>query len=197
MDLATAMKIYILLAHPDKDSLNGAFADAYEERAREMGHDIRRQNIGDLSFDPVLWKGYKQIQELEPDLKLAQANISWCQHWVIFYPIWWGSVPALFKGFIDRTLYSGFAYKYHDNDPFWEKLLKGRSAQIFTTCDAPWFWIFFQYRNSDLNTIKRATLQFCGINPVQVVRFSKVRSSAKKKRKEWFKTIRHSVPKLH
>jgi NAD(P)H dehydrogenase (quinone) len=190
------MRIYILLAHPDKDSLNGAFADAYEDAAQAIGHDIRRQNLGDMTFDPVLWKGDKQVQELESNLKQAQENITWCQHWVIFYPIWWGSVPALFKGFIDRTLYSGFAYKYHDNDPFWDKLLKGRSAQIFTTSDAPGYWIRFQYRNSDVNTVKRATLQFCGVNPVKVTRFSRARWADEKKRKEWIKTVRNSVPKL-
>lgn len=189
------MKIYILLAHPDKGSLNGAFADAYEQAARAIGHDVRRQNIGEMNFDPILWKGYKETPELETDLKQAQQNISWCQRWVIFYPIWWGSVPALFKGFIDRTLYPGFAFKYHRDDPFWDKLLKGRSAQLFTTSDAPWYWIYFQYRNSDVNTVKRATLQFCGINPVKIVRFSGVRWTDEKKRAAWITTVRNSVPK--
>lgn len=190
------MQIYILLAHPDKNSLNGAFADAYENSAKAAGHETRRQNLGDMSFDPVLWKGYKELPELEPDLKRAQENIMWCQHWVIFYPIWWGSVPALFKGFIDRTLYSGFAYKYHQSDPFWDKLLKGRSAQLFTTSDAPWYWIYFQYRNSDVNTVKRATLQFCGVDPVKVVRFSRVRWGDEEMRKGWIRKVEKSVPRL-
>jgi len=148
------------------------------------------------SFDYRPERALQQIPELEPDLKQAQENITWCQHWAIFYPIWWGSVPAIFKGFIDRTLYSGFAYKYHDDDPFWDKLLKGRSAQVFTTSDAPWYWIYFQYRNSDVNTVKRATLQFCCINPVRVVRFSQVRWSGETKRIEWIEKVRNSVPKL-
>ena len=149
-----------------------------------------------MQFDPILWKGHKKTPELEPDLKQSQENIRWCNHWVIFYPIWWGSIPAIFKGFIDRTLYSGFAYKYHTDDPFWDKLLTGRSAQLFTTCDAPWYWIYFQYRNSDINMVKRATLQFCGVNPVSVVRFSRVRWSDESKRKEWIAQVRRSVPKL-
>ena len=169
------MKIYILLAHPDKETFNGALADAYEAQARSLGHEIRRQNLGDMNFEPILWKGYKVIQELEPDLKQAQENILWCNHWVIFYPIWWGSVPGIFKGFLDRTLYSGFAYKYHDKDPLWDKLLKGRTAHVITTCDAPWWWIWWQYRNSDINMIKRATLEFCGISPVRTTRIDRVK----------------------
>jgi putative NADPH-quinone reductase len=175
------MKIYILLAHPNKHSLNGAFADAYEKRAKELGHDVRRQNLGDMKFDPVLWEGYNAIQELEPDLKESQQHILWCEKWVIFYPIWWGSIPAIFKGFLDRTLYSGFAYKYHDTGPLWDKLLTGRCAHIFTTCDAPRFWIYFMYRNSDINTVKRATLNFCGIRPVKVTRFDRIRYRTKER----------------
>ena len=92
------MKIYILLAHPDKDSFNGRLADAYENAAKNKGHEIRRQNLGEMKFDPILWKGNKVVQELEPDLKQSQENILWCNKWVIFYPLWWGSVPVLREG---------------------------------------------------------------------------------------------------
>ncbi len=173
------MNIYILLAHPDTASFNAKLADVYERKAKELGHEVRRQNLGDMHFDPVLWNGYKTVQQLEPDLVAAQNNILWCQKWVIFYPVWWGAVPALFKGFLDRTLYSGFAYKYHSSDPFWDKLLKGRSAHIFTTCDAPRFWIYFMYRNSDINMLRRATLKFCGFNLVKVTRFDRIRYRSK------------------
>ena len=187
------MKIYLLLGHPDTETLNGALADTYEAEALKKGHEVRRQNLGAMHFDPILWKGYHTVQELEPDLKQAQENILWCDHWVIFYPIWWGSLPAIFKGFLDRTLYSGFAYKYHKTDALWDKLLKGRSAQVFTTCDAPWWWIYFQYRNSDLHTIKRATLEFCGISPVKVMRFTRVRWSDPLKRRGWIEKVRKAV----
>ena len=187
------MKTYILLAHPDKDSFNGRLTDAYEEAAKSKGHEVRRQNLGELNFDPILWKGYKTIQELEPDLKQAQENILWCEHWVIFYPIWWGSVPAIFKGFLDRTLYSGFAYKYHKNDPLWDKLLKGRSAHVITTCDAPWWWIWFQYRNSDMNMVRRATLEFCGVSPVKVTRIDRVKYLNEAQRQEKISRIVKSI----
>lgn len=183
------MRIYVLLAHPDKDSLNGQLADAYCEGARANGHEVRLQRLGDMHFDPILWKGHKVVQALEPDLVQAQQSIIWCQHWVILYPIWWGSVPALFKGFLDRTLYEGFAYQYHTEDPWWDKLLKGRSAHIITTCDAPSIWIWWQYRNSDLNTVKRAVLGFCGISPVKVTRLDRVRYADAAKREQWITAL--------
>jgi putative NADPH-quinone reductase len=190
------MKIYVLLGHPDHESFNGKIAETYAKAATQAGHEVRTQHLGQLQFDPILWKGYKLVQELEPDLKDAQENILWCDKWVIIYPIWWGSMPALLKGFFDRTLYSGFAYKYHQNDPLWDKLLKGRSADVITTCDAPRIWIWWQYRNSDLNSVKRATLEFCGITPVRVMRIDRIRYKDEQKRLAILKQVETFVQKL-
>ena len=184
------MRIYLLLAHPDRDSFNGALADAYEEAALAAGHEVRRQNLGELQFDPILHHGYHVVQELEPDLVAAQQNIVWCKHWVVIYPIWWGSVPALLKGFFDRALYSGFAYRYHKTDPMWDKLLKGRSARIVTTSDAPNIWTLLAYRNSDLGTVRHATFGFCGIKPVRVTRLDRIKDTTPEQRARYLARLR-------
>lgn len=54
------MKIYILLAHPDKDSFNGQIAEAYVSAATVKGYQVRIQRLGDMKFDPILWRGYKE-----------------------------------------------------------------------------------------------------------------------------------------
>lgn len=169
------MNVYVLLAHPDRSGFNGQLADAYEKALLEAGHQVRRQNLGDMQFDPILWKGYAVMQELETDLEKAWENILWCNRWMIIYPVWWGSVPALFKGFLDRTLLPGFAFKYHQKDPFWDKYLTKRTAHVITTSDAPAIWLWWQYGNSDVKAIKKATLEFCGIKPVKITRISRVK----------------------
>src|SRR6185437_3622120 len=68
------MRIFILLGHTDHETLSGAMADTYEREARASGHEVRRMNIGEMQFDPILHKGYKVIQQLEQDLKTFQEN---------------------------------------------------------------------------------------------------------------------------
>src|SRR3989344_1237493 len=104
-----SIRIFILLGHPDEYSFNCTLADEFQRCAEEAGFEIRRQNLSDMQFDPVLHHGYRLIQELEPDLKAFQENLRWCEHFVIFYPSWWATMPAQLKGVFDRTWLPGFA----------------------------------------------------------------------------------------
>ena len=99
------MRTLILLGHPDKKSLCSSIADNYEKGALEKGGDVKRLNLHDLSFNLNLKNGYRTIQNLEEDLVNAQNLIKWASHIVIIFPVWWGGVPALLKGFLDRPFY--------------------------------------------------------------------------------------------
>jgi len=131
-------KVLVLLGHPNKETFNGALASAYEGAAKAAGHEVRRVNIGDLSFDPILHKGYKEIQELEPDLRQVQEDIRWADHVAIFHPLWWSSMPSLFKGLFDRIWLPAFAYRFiktpnGKRTMGWQKLLKGKTARVVVT----------------------------------------------------------------
>lgn len=159
----TPKRIFILLGHPDTSPapLSRQLADAYEAAAKAAGHDVRRMNLGELAFDPSLHQGYRAIQELEPDLKLVQENLSWCEHFALFYPNWWGGMPAILKGMWDRMFLPHFSYAMHKNKFGWDALLKGRTARVVITCGNPPFldWLAF---GSYSASIKRSLLQFAG-----------------------------------
>ena len=176
------MRTLIILGHPDKGSFCSRLADCYENGANEKGGDVKRINLIDLKFDPILRNGYNRAQALEPDLVEAQHLIKWANHIVFVFPVWWSAPPALMKGFIDRVFLPGFAFKYRENSSMWDKLLSGRSSRMIITSDAPVAWLYLAYFHPAVNMMKKATLEFCGISPVSITSFGSIKNTNEKKR---------------
>lgn len=183
-------KILVILGHPDTESFCGALAKAYAEGAKASGVEVREVNLGELRFDPVLWKGYNIIQELEPDLIKAQELIQWSNHMVFVYPNWWGTMPALMKGFFDRAFLPGFAFKYRENSTLWDKLLSGRSAHLIVTMDTPPWYYRWIYHRPGHNEMKRTILGFCGVKVKTITEVAIVRNSLPKVRDKWISMIK-------
>jgi putative NADPH-quinone reductase len=185
-------KILVIDGHPDKASLGHALAEAYRSGASEGGAHVDVLRLADLDFDPILHAGYREIQQLEPDLVQAQHLIRAADHLVVVYPSWWVSTPALLKGFFDRTFLPGFAFKYHEKGPFWDKLLTGKTGRIIHTMDAPvWYW-WWVYSKASVRAVKAGVLEFCGVSPVAVSVFGMVAGSTEKRRAQWLTQIRNA-----
>jgi len=176
--------ILVILGHPDTDSFCASLSKAYIDSANKRGSEVRQLQLGELKFDPILWKGYNKIQELEPDLVNARELIQWSNHIVFVYPNWWGAMPALMKGFFDRVFLPGFAFKYRGSS-LPDKLLSGRTAQLMVTMDTPpWFYRWI-YRMPGHNQMKRSILEFCGIKVLKISEFGPVKGSNQKQREKW------------
>nr|WP_319527321.1 NAD(P)H-dependent oxidoreductase [Pseudomonas laurentiana] len=183
-------RILVVLGHPSSDSFCGALTDTYVKAASEAGHEVRLLNLPALDFDPVLHEGYKEIQALEPDLLEAQKQILWADHLTFVYPIWWGGIPALLKGFFDRVFLPGFAFKYRSGSAFPDKLLKGRTAHLLVTMDTPpWYYRWF-YRMPGLHQMRKTTLEFCGIKPTRTLTFGPILGSKPAQRETWLAQTR-------
>jgi putative NADPH-quinone reductase len=181
--------ILLIEGHPDSTSFNAALAGTYAEGARQAGATVERLQLSALSFDPVLRHGYQQVQALEPDLQRAQEKLLWAQHLVFSYPTWWGTPPALLKGFLDRTLLPGFAFKF-DSDSTWQKLLKGRSARLLVTMDFPAWYYRWLFGAPGDKAMAKSTLGFCGVDPVRISHFAMVRTSKPEQRTAWLESAR-------
>lgn len=160
-------KILLLLGHPDTtDTRSGQLALLYETAAKKAGHEVRRFNLGAMRFDPILHKGYKVIQELEPDLKAFQDALRWCDHFVVIYPNWWSTMPALLKGLFDRAWLPGTCFNYYKTGirghlRMWKRLMKGKTARviILSATHPLIIWLFF---GDYTNEIYRGILWFAG-----------------------------------
>jgi putative NADPH-quinone reductase len=181
-------KILVLLGHPDADTFTGSVADHYQAGAEDGGHEVRRINLGDLQFDPILHKGYKEIQNLEPDLSEVQESITWADHVVIVYPNWWCTMPALLKGLFDRIWLPGFAFNFNKETQKVEKHLQGKSARVFIIAGthspfATW-WKYGDYTNE----IQHGILGFAGFN-TSVSALGPTSKATDKSKERWFKMI--------
>lgn len=188
--------ILVILGHPDSKSLDGALAEAYAKGAESAGADVRVLKLGELAFDPIRRSGFGKTLELEPALVKAQELITWANHIVFVYPNWWGSMPALMKGFFDRAFTSGFAFNYRKESPMWDKLLKGRTAHLIVTMDTPsWFYRWIWHRPGH-HQMKSTILGFCGIKVTGITEFAPVTGSSQEQREGWIEKVKQLGGKL-
>lgn len=162
-------RILILQGHPDNSAphLLHALADAYADGARGAGHDVRTTRIADLDF-PLLRSQHEwEKGRLPAGLAQAQQDIGWCEHMVLFFPLWLGDMPALVKGFLEQVARPGFAFKYKEGGtPFTSKGLTGRSARIVVSMGMPALVYRWFFRAHSVKSLERNILGFVGIAPV-------------------------------
>src|SRR5665213_266873 len=109
------MKHLVAVAHPAADSFTMGLACAYAAELQELGHSQRTYDLYRMAFNPVM-----AAHELLPvsadhavsaDVVQAQDEIRIADALTVIYPLWWLSMPAMMKGYIDRVFARGFAYK--------------------------------------------------------------------------------------
>lgn len=184
-----AKNILLILGHPSETSFCNALLDAYKYAAEEAGADCKTIYISKLDFDITLHGGYQrgEMMQLEDDLVLSQELILWADHVVLAYPNWWGFMPAVTKGFIDRILLPGFAFRHHSGKIFPEQLLKGKSMRLLITMDTPKWWFYLVYRASQYRILKDIVFGYVGFNPIRFSTFGFMRKSTPERRIRWLK----------
>ena len=182
-------KILIINGHPNKNSFCSAIAEAYKKGASGSGVEVKEIIIRDLKFNPNLEFGYEKRTTLEPDLLAAWEKIKWAEHLVWIHPVWWGGLPAITKGFIDRLFLPGFVFQYRENSVWWDKLLKGKTAHIITTLDQPGWYYWLMFGRPSVNQLRKTVLEFCGVKPVKVTYIQPIRNSNIEFRSKWLNKI--------
>lgn len=176
-------RLLVIDGHPDSQAFTSRLAEAYAAAA--SAHlPVARLALRELTFDPILHRGYAAPQPLEPDLQRAQAAITAARHVAWFFPTWWNAPPALVKGFLDRVLLPGYAFKYDEGSPLPKKLLRGRSARFVTSMDSPWIWHQVVGRRALHTQFERSTLAFCGFSPVKSDTFYSARKMTDRDREQ-------------
>ena len=188
-------KILIINGHPRKDSFNFVLANAYKRGAEKSKAEVKVLNIVDLEFDK--FNTVFDNKQCPEDIKKAQNLIAWADHTVWVYPTWWYNMPALMKAFIEQSFLSGFGFEYlkSKKNVRWNKFLKGKTAHIISTMDAPpWYYIYFLGDPATKNF--RAIFDFCGIKLKKRTFLGAVKTSNLELREKWIKQVEKLGEKL-
>lgn len=180
-----AKRLFIWVGHPRENSLSRGLADAYQRGAEAEDAEIRRMDLHDMQFDLDLTYGYHQRKEHEPDLVSFIENTKWAEHMAWFHPLWWGGMPAKMQGAIDRAFLPTIAFAYRENSQLWDKLLKGRTADVTVTADTPGFFIKLIYGNAHKHRITKQILGFTGIKVTGYAYCAPVKPAPDAKIKAW------------
>ncbi len=132
------MKHLVIAAHPRPDSLTMSLAHAYVAELAELGHQHTLYDLYSMGFDPVLTSteiAQPQDPARSAEVRQAQQDIEAADVVTVIYPLWWLSMPAILKGYIDRVFARGFAYESRQGVV--HGLLSGRKCVIVTLSGSP------------------------------------------------------------
>lgn len=152
------MKVLLVFAHPEPRSLNGALRDVAVAELEAQGHEVK---VSDLYA--AGWKSEVDRADFPswpPEARLAPAAASkqafttgtltedvaaeiekllWADTLILQFPLWWYTMPAILKGWVDRVYAYGFAYGVGEHsdrrwgDRFGEGTLAGKRAMLIVT----------------------------------------------------------------
>lgn len=173
------MKHLVILAHFNPSSLNVSIKDAYVNGLRSKGHEVTVRDLYAMKFNPVLSLediSSNQAANLPEDIKREQEYIKQADVITIISPIWWTGFPAILKGYFDRVLLYGFAYKYDEQGLV--KLLKGKKAVIINTTGQPKEVYEPEMYNALRQTSDNGVFDFCGIEVLHHIFYPSAMSSS-------------------
>jgi NAD(P)H dehydrogenase (quinone) len=191
------MRVSIILAHPDPASFNHAVARAAEEELRRRGHEAVWHDLYAEMFDPVI-----SAAEISRDAALPTAvgrhcaELSAADGIIVVHPNWWGQPPAVLKGWIDRVVRPGVAYRFREGDAgegVPEGLLRARAAIVFNTSNTD--------RRREKKTFgdpletlwKNCVFGLCGVNNFFRRTFGVMVTSTVEDRRGWLAETREIV----
>jgi putative NADPH-quinone reductase len=200
------MKILIVLAHPEIQSMNGAMFNRAIDTLIAEGHEVKISDLYREQFDPVSGRNnFKSVydaayfkQQLEEihasktggfaaDIETEQQKVEWCDLMIWQFPLWWFTVPGILKGWVDRV----FAMeRFYGNSRCYEQgVFRNKKAMLSLTTGGSEDSYVKNGLHGDLNGIlkpvHRGILQFVGFDVLgpQVV-YAPVRQTAEQRELE-------------
>lgn len=194
------MKVLVILGHPKEGSFNHAIADRVVETLLKCRHEVLFHDLYAEKFDPILpFEEIPRDAELGPVIAKHCGEITSVDGIVIIHPNWWGMPPAVLKGWIDRVVRPGVAYRFVEGDegegvPV--GLLKARIAVVFNTSNTDSARELKAF-GDPLETIwKNCVFGLCGVDHFYRRNYSIIVTSTQEQRELWLEEVRYLTRRL-
>lgn len=201
------MNVLIVFAHPEPGSLNGALKDHAAAVLRDCGHQVEIADLHAEDFDPRLdrhdflslenpghfapqreQRAAHEAGRFAPDVKREMDRLVRAGLVIFQFPIYWFSLPAILKGWIDRVLAWGFAYgggRWYETGAF-----RGKKAMLSVTCGGPLTAYGPRGRSGPLDAlfypVTWGTLRFCGFDVLPTHAIGGMMRADEATRAQWF-----------
>lgn len=185
------MKNLIVYTHLNPKSFTKAVSDKIEQVLSSRQQEVKVIDLYSENYNPILQ--YPDIafgflgEEAPLDTAKYQALIEWADQLIFVFPLWWYQMPAVLKGFIDRTFTNGFAFEMKGEDSI--GLLKNKKAHLFINAGGSEEEMQKSGLDIHLKRILSAGLfEFCGIQP-EITIFPSVPTVSQEVREQYLKNI--------
>lgn len=178
------MKILIVYAHPEPQSMNGAMFTKAIDTLTSAGHEVNVSDLYTMQFNPVSDRANfttvndstffkQQLEEVYASqangfatfIEEEQQKVEWCDLMIWQFPLWWFSVPAILKGWVDRVFAMG---RFYGNGRIYENgIFRGKKALLSLTTGGPEAnYINEKYGDLAviLHSLQRGILEFTGFS---------------------------------
>lgn len=186
------MKILLILGHQHPGSFCHAIAASVREQLLSDGHEVVFHDLYAEGFDPILTQDELLKAPILPPVAAQHAGeFMEADGYVIVHPNWWGQPPAILKGWVDRAIRQGQAYRFGPNGV--EGQLGGRRAVVFTTSNTPREDELRLFGDPLENLWRTCVFGFCGLTHFLRRNFESIILSTPEQRAGWLNEVRAIV----
>jgi len=192
------MNLLIIYSNHQKENFNWQLLEKIKAKMTEKECQVVVRDLYELKFDPVLKPDdFDKISRGTPpdDIAKEQEFVRWADVLLFIYPVWWGGMPAITKGYIDKVLSWGFAYKSNGNGIVYP-LLNDKKAVVMSSLGQT----KDEYEKGMFQAMSRVNSEgvfgFCGIQVLEQLFFPSIHTVTPEGKEEYFKTAESLLEKL-
>lgn len=195
----TKSKVLLIYAHPYNKSFNYAILEKVEDSLLSNEISFSVIDLYKDNFNPAYNSDelslFKYGETKDQLVKKYQKMIVAANKIIFIFPIWWNSIPAIIKGFIDKVMKKKFAYDVGSTGVIGH-LTNIDCGLVFTTSTSPTWYLKLFCGDAVNKVFIRSTLSQLGMKNIKWINFGSIDKSANIKRMKFLNSIDDRVKVL-